>query len=558
MQTKSIIMILLRFVVFSTSAVAGASNETCPECVTLEGGMAKGVIEDGILSLKGIPYAAPPVSELRFRPPSLPNHWQGILPAANYRTICPQIEDPLESYPKAAMAHEVVVGGVTTRLFEDEDCLYLNVWKPAKQVRNLPIMIYLPGGGFIAGGASDVYNGAAVARKDVVVVTINYRIGLLGFAELGALDPSYSGSGNNGLRDQIAALEWVRRNATALGGDSDNVTVFGESAGSISIAAHLVSPSLKKPFQRAILQSGAYNLIRTRRSAEATVKKVMDVGSLKTMAQIKTAPVRDLLLQAQATGEPDGFFAPVADGSWVALDPAEAFASGTSRHVGIMLGTNANEMNYWAMYDSKFRNPYVEDTDLGAKIDVFSMLPSIGNTSEAKREKVKRKLLSTYEKVLGTTDQRTIEAALVDDVIMTQPATHLAERQSASGGKVWLYRFTWHVPPKYLDPALPALGAFHSIELPFMFGTGDFSQIPGGLALSKAPGPEISRLANQMLTAWTNFAKKGDPNGAGVPEWPSYDTNKRVVMVWSADSEAVADPDRSRREIWERWHFNPY
>ncbi len=128
----------------------------------------------------------------------------------------------------------------------------------------------------------------------------------------------------------------------------------------------------------------------------------MDVGSLKTMAQIKTAPVRDLLLQAHATGEPDGFFAPVADGSGVALDPAEALASGASRHVGIMLGTNANEMNYWAMYDSKFRNPFVEDTDLGAKIDVFSMLPSIRDTSEEKREEVKRKLMSTYEKVLGT------------------------------------------------------------------------------------------------------------------------------------------------------------
>ncbi|WLC12836.1 carboxylesterase family protein (plasmid) [Bradyrhizobium elkanii USDA 94] len=298
--------------------------------------------------------------------------------------------------------------------------------------------------------------------------------------------------------------------------------------------------------------------MRTRRSAEAAAKKIMDVGSLKTMAHIKAAPVRDLLLQAQATGEPDGVFAPISDGSLVALDPAEAFASGTSRHVEIMIGANANEMNYWAMYDSKFRNPYVEDTDLGAKIDVFSMLPSIRDTSEEEREKAKVKLRRTYEKVLGLTDQRTIEAALVDDVVMTQPATHLAERQSASGGKVWLYRFTWHVPPKYLDPALPALGAFHAIELPFMFGTADFSQIPGGPALSKAPGPEILRLTNQMLTAWTNFAKKGDPNGDGVPKWPSYDTNTHILMVWSADSKAVADPDRSRREIWENWHFNPY
>ncbi len=554
MRSALLVLVLLVSAFYTETTSAASEGKLCAACVRLTQGVARGIIDEGVLSLKGIPYAAPPVGSLRFRPPAPPASWRGTLAAAHYRTVCPQIEDALERYPDAAKAHEIEMGGAKTRIYEDEDCLYLNIWKPAKQAEALPIMVYIPGGGFIVGGASDIYDGSALARRGVIVVTINYRIGFLGFAELGALDPSYSGSGNNGLRDQIAALKWVRHNAAALGGDPNNVTVFGESAGAISIAALLATPNPEQLFHRAILQSGGYNLILNKRTSHSTLKRFAGAGLLKTMADLKAAPVREILMQVAALGDGDGLFAPIADGSLIAIDPAKALASGKDRRINILLGTNSNEMNYWALYDHKYRNPFVEESDLGPKIDVFAALPyPHGNP-----EDVKKAFAKDYEGILGTKDKHTIEAALVGDAVMKQAATHMAERQSAAGGTVWFYRFDWRVPSRYLDSALPDLGAIHGIELPFMFGTGDFTWIPGGRAMMRAKLPEVSRLTSQMLGAWTNFAKDGDPNGDGVPPWPSYDTTKRVMMIWSSNSAAASDPDRARREVWQHWHFLPY
>ncbi|WP_296288714.1 carboxylesterase family protein [Pseudomonas sp.] len=226
-------------VISALMACAGISHvlraeEPCAVCTRTESGEVRGAAEGTVVAFKGIPYAQAPVGELRFQPPQPAGQWDGVLEASKYRSTCPQVKDPLEQYPFAGRA---ITGadGKQSEIYESEDCLHLNVWTPAVDHKKRPIMIFIPGGAFVVGnGSSDFYDGSRLASHDVVVATINYRVGLFGFMELGALDKKYAGSGNNGLRDQIAAIEWVKRNAAAFGGDPDNITIFGESAGGAS------------------------------------------------------------------------------------------------------------------------------------------------------------------------------------------------------------------------------------------------------------------------------------------------------------------------------------
>ncbi|HEV2364453.1 MAG TPA: carboxylesterase family protein [Caulobacteraceae bacterium] len=525
-----------------------------PECLRLEGGIARGTIAQGVLALEGIPFAAPPIGARRFRPPAPPQPWEGVLDASAHRTICPQIHDEIEVYPPAAGPVTTLVDGAPFVTYQDEDCLYLNIWRPADSRRDLPIMVFIPGGGFIVGGASaGMYSGAALAAFGVIVVTLNYRIGPFGFLELGSLDPSLKGSGNNGLRDQIAAIGWVRRNAEALGGDAENLTVMGESAGAISIAALLSTRSPETLFRRAILQSGGSNLVHTRAVQMRNAERFIQAGPLRSAADLRSAPVLDLLLQVRASAANSGTFAPYIDGELVTGSLIGALASGACRSIDILAGANAEEMAYWSMYDGRLRNPFLEDTDLGPKAPLIPARALAAVNQALAPATLDRR----YAEVLGTGAQCEIERARNDDYVFVQPMTRIAELQAKAGGRAFLYRFDWRVPKPFLDPDLPDLGAMHALELPFVFGTLHFEWAPGGSALAQARRPQERDLSRQMMSAWTNFAKAGDPNGQGAPAWPAYDPSSRMTMIWAETSAAVADPDGARREIWEGFAFEP-
>jgi para-nitrobenzyl esterase len=524
------------------------------ERVTLEGGIARGTIADGVLAFEGVPFAAPPVGALRFRPPQPPRPWEGVLDAAAHRTICPQIHDEIEVYPPAAEPVSVSVDGAPVVTYQDEDCLYLNIWRPADSRRELPIIVFIPGGGFIVGGASaGMYSGAALAAFGVVVVTLNYRIGPLGFLELGGLDPDLSGSGNNGLRDQIAAIEWVRRNAGALGGDADNVTLMGESAGAISIAALLATERPERLFRRAILQSGGSNLVHTRAVQTRNAERVIQAGPLRSAADFQAAPVLDLLLQVRAAAADSGTFAPYIDGELVQGSLIAALEGGACRGIDILAGANSDEMAYWSMYDRRLRNPFLEDTDLGPKAGLIParVLAAVnGSLAPASLE-------GRYRAALRTDSPREIERARNDDYVFLQPMTRMAELQAKAGGRAFLYRFDWRVPVQFLDPSLPDLGAMHALELPFVFGTLHLDWVPGGAALAQAGRTQERDLSRRMMAAWTNFARTGDPGGGEAPAWPAYDPVSRMTMVWSDAPAVVSDPDRARREIWRGYAFEP-
>lgn len=530
--------------------------EPCALCAVTDGGIVQGIREGAGLAFKGIPYAAPPIGALRFRPPQPVEKWQGTLEATRFRSTCPQVKDPLERYPYEPSAHTDAVSGETLEVYENEDCLHLNVWTPAVDGKKRPVMVFIPGGAFIVGnGSSDFYTGQHLARRDVVVVALNYRVGLFGFMELGKLDPSYMGSGNNGLRDQIAALEWVKRNAQAFGGDPDNITVFGESAGSISITALLATANPESLFHRAIAQSGGVNLIHTRDFAFSAAALIGNSGKLKTLAQLLKASALELLNQQTAATlnaeHGDSLFAPYRDGQLVVGNPNQLIPAGHAKGIDLMVGANQNEMNYWSLYDSKQRNPFTEQTDLGPAAPI---IPD-ELRSHLDQALAPASLDALYAESLKTRDQSLIRQAQNDDFVMIQPMTRLAEMQAAHNPNTYLYRFQWKVPLGFLESGQPDLGATHALELPFVFGTLDLDWVPGGGKLGHARRQEEQLLASQMMDAWTNFARTGNPNGKAVPHWPRYDSSSRQTMLWSTTPGTKVDPDASRRQAWANWPF---
>lgn len=546
-------------------------------CAQTESGRVRGEADGQVLAFRGIPYAAAPVGPLRFRPPQQAPAWQGVRDGSRYRAACPQIEDPLEGYAVDGVPVHNTLTDSDEQFHETEDCLHVNVWTPALDNARRPVMLFIHGGAFQVGTAANAfYTGRHLAERDVVVMTINYRLGLFGFLELGMLDPAYAGSGNNGLRDQVAALQWARRNAAAFGGDADNITVFGESAGSMSVSALLATASPERLFRRAIGQSGGPNLLHHRAFRENATRVVLEFGPRKTLADLLGASTRELLMQQQSAiwnyELGDSLFAPFRDDALIIGDPYELIAGGNAKAVDLMVGATQDEMGYWAMYDSQLRNLFVQDNDFGEPVHLVS---------EAKRSVIDaalfpRSLRGIYADwiaargapLAGRTLDETIELAQDHDFMMIQPMTRLAEKQARHNANTYLYRFQWKVPRALLASDAEDLGAVHALELPFMFGTLDLDEktAPGAPRVLADPAQraQARALSDAMVSAWTNFARSGNPNGVGVPTWPAYDLATRPTLAWRNDavgnivSEAVGDPDADLRLAWASWDFPLY
>ena len=481
----------------------------------------KGVVEgtasadSKVRIFKGIPFAAPPVGALRWRAPQPAASWTGVRKATEFGSRCMQ-------------------GHIyNDMMFRDpgpsEDCLYLNVWTPAASAEEkLPVMVWIYGGGYGAGAASEPrQDGENLARKGVVVVSMNYRLGVFGFLvhpEL-AKESGHASSGNYGLMDQTAALEWVRKNIAAFGGDPGKVTIFGESAGSFSVSAQMASPLAQGLFQRAIGESGAFFSatlgLKTLAKAEEDDAKFAAAAGAPTIEALRAKPAEELLQAALKEGSVVRF-APVVDG-WFFPDTAYAiYAAGKQSQVPLLAGWNADEGSARAIFKSDpatAANFIKRAKDLyGEKADAFLKLYPAASDEQAERS----------------------AQDLAGDQFIAFSTWKWIEMHAATG-KSREYRYEFDEAPPAPAGGV-ARGAYHSAEIEFVFRVLVSKNLPWR--------PEDFKLSELMSAYWSNFAKTGDPNGPGLPKWPAYGAaDGYQVMHLSATPGAAPDVHRGRYEF---------
>ena len=480
--------------------------------VEVTGGRVSGVVTNEIAAFKGIPFAAPPVGDLRWKPPQPVNGWTGVRDAAAFAPSCPQDV----SFLKLFGAPEAT----------GEDCLYLNVWTGAKAAsERRPVMVWIYGGSFVGGMTSiPAYDGTPLAEKGVVLVSIAYRLGPLGFlAHPELTKESGKGSGNYGLRDQIAGLRWVKDNIARFGGDPNAVTIFGESAGGMSVSMLAASPAAKGLFHRAISQSGGHfgparvGVVAGATSPPLSAAEGIGLAFLKRLGAGDLQSARQLpaekILAAVGPGL-QGAFWPVFDGDVLPGDQYELYQTKRFTDTPVLIGSNSDEgvtfspgASTQAVLETLLRTGY------GAHAD---------------------KLLAVYP---HATDQEATQSLrnLLRDTTFGWPTWAWALLQSKHGsGKAYVYYFDHRTP-------ISRNGAGHAAEIPYVFGTlGTFS---GPSGLIGAPQPEDRAMSDLMSSYFVNFAKTGDPNGPGLPKWPAFTESAQMVMHLDAKSSARPVPN---------------
>lgn len=459
--------------------------------VTTADGRLRGVAAGTVDEFLGIPYAAPPVGPLRWRPPQPAAHWTGVRPATQFGPHCPQYGSP---FGLASMS---------------ENCLYLNVYAPAGSSRgsSLPVMVWIHGGDLTAGESND-YNPAGLVRDGVLVVTINYRLGALGFLADPALNTQGGGSGDYGLMDQQAALRWVRQNIRQFGGNPRNVTIFGESAGGLSVLAQLVSPAARGLFAKAIIESGSYSLLQpslatAEASGEAFAAKAGCAS--QTAACLRRLPVQTILNDQGAVG-------PDIDPAVLPQSIGTALASGDFTHVPVINGTNHDE---WRLFIAIFR-PL---TGPVTAANYQSMIASTASVSPAEAAAV-----AAHYPLSSFASPALALGAVGTDAIFACPALTM-DQELSRFTPTFAYEFNdEHAPERFLSPIAGfPYGATHASELQYLFQLND-SPIPGTLT------PDQQRLSASMQRYWTNFAKQGSPSSPGEPPWPRFGSNSQRMI----------------------------
>lgn len=478
---------------------------------------------EAMLRFLGVPYAAPPVADLRWRAPQPPVPWSGTRPARQFASVAPQ-RAPLESrLPGFRPDHPT-----------SEDCLALNVWTPGL-TGDRPVLVWLPGGGYLTGGtAQPVYDAAGLAAQgDAVVVTVGYRLGALGFLAPAALDGGGDALANCGLRDQLAALAWVREHAAAFGGDPGRITVMGESAGAGSILHLLASPSAAGSFTRAIVQSGEPRTLSADAGHDAAAVLARHLGLERAdVDALRSVPVETLLdaqdaTQREVLGRVGPMpFAPTIDGDVCDAEILDALASGRSAAVELVIGTTRDEL---ALFPDP-RADALDDTRLARRI--AHLLDGEGDPEAA---------IATYRDELARDGRAATHAAVWDaartDAMMRVPALRVADTHSGAGGSTWVYRFDWEAP---------GLGAAHAVDLPFTFAT--FDREGWGKAIGYDERAES--LGRVWRDAWLGFAAVGDPGNRSFP-WPRHDTTARPTRRFGPDgADLVDDPAGATRRVW--------
>ena len=499
----NIFKVIAVFVLFLSMAVSIFADEKNFEIIQLDSGPVTGYIENGVHKFSGIPYGAPPAGELRWKPPQPPVPWTEVKNCTVPGPSCPQPDRK------------------DTDNFS-EDCLYLNVWTAAKnRDERLPVMVWIHGGGFNFGsGSLPEYDGTNLAGKGVVVVTINYRLGPFGFFvhPLLAEESTHHTSGNYGLLDQIAALKWVRKNIALFGGDPDNVTIFGQSAGSRSVTLLMISPLSEGLFHRAIAESGGPvigseylspnfngNMENVSRMGEKlAVKFGCDKGE-NILGAMRAKSAEEILeasdCKTDIFDDEKLFFAPVFDGWVLPKNPVTAYSEGLQHDVPIIVGSTLNEGNiylgdktdlsvekYKSFLKSRFGDNYTE---------AFNIFP-----------------------VSGAEDVAPVLDKLLTVAANAQPARFVAQSMEYKKSRAYLYQFT-RLPGTSMARKL---GVHHGVELAYIFGN-----------MNKSDGYDDTDLwlSGKMMDYWVNFARTGNPNGDGLTDWPAYESNSDINMEFS-------------------------
>ena len=502
--------------VTATGAPALAANARLE--VKVDGGWVRGAAAGDVIAFKGIPYAAPPVAALRWAPPRPVRPWRGVRPALRFGADCMQLPTPGDMAP--------------LRTRPRENCLYVNVWRPRRAADSpLPVMVWIYGGGFVDGGTSPaVYDGSAFARDGVVLVSFNYRLGNFGFFAFPALVRRDLPAGNFTFMDQIAALEWVRRNIAAFGGDPHNVTLFGESAGGESVNALLISPAARGLFEKAIVESGGGRSLLGGRTLRGGADSASAMGvrlarhfgiageGPRALAELRALPaarIVDGLNMASMERDAAYVGGPVIDERLYFGAAVPAYAKGMGARVPVMIGTNSAELG------------------TAKAPSLAALFAGFGPDAAAAR--------AAYDPH-GSRTLAQVAAEVGSDRLMSEPARAIARTLSARGQRVYVYRFS------YVASSLRAAfaGAAHATEIPFVFGT-----------VRARYGSRVSRadeaMAREMQAYWVAFARTGRPDPPGEPAWPQYHAvSDRLMNFTEHGPVAERDPWRARLDLAER------
>jgi para-nitrobenzyl esterase len=484
-------------------------------------GEVGGSVVEGVHVFLGVPYAAPPFGANRFLPPRPVRPWEGVREATRFSASPPQAAPP----ESAGTDWDTALTG--------EDCLTLNVWTPDPATAGLPVMVWIQGGAFEISSTA-AYDGRTFARDGVVCVTINWRVGADGFLYLD------DGVANCGLLDQVAALEWVQENIAAFGGDPGNVTVFGESAGAMSIGTLLAVPAAQGLFRRAVLQSGASHHVSAAETALRVGRRLTEiVGVTATREAVAGVPV-ERLLEAQATltaelaapgSEPwrEGLtltmpWQPVVDGDVLPGIPVERVAEGSAVAVDLLVGTNTDDWRLFLAITGEIGQ--VTEEALSGPVEAHGRraVAAYGLPAEA---------LAAYRDHYPGASPGDLLGAVQTDWWVRVPALRLADAHTQAGGQTHMYEFDW---------SAPGLGAVHALEVPFVFDNLDTSSRLFGPLLGDAPPQQ---LADTMHATWVAFSTRGDPG------WPAYDLERRATMRFGVPSAVVDDPRPWERALWE-------
>jgi para-nitrobenzyl esterase len=472
-------------------------------------GRIRGEVKRGVAVWRNIPYAEPPLGELRFLPPRPPRAWQGERDGTRFSAVAIQSRDP----------RVALLSGITDHMTTSEDCLVLDVYSPAADGKRRPVLVWIHGGAFVMGaGTLPLYSGAGfAARHDIVVVNINYRLGALGFLYLGELLGEKYERGNATLHDHVAALQWVRDNIAAFGGDPGQVTVMGESAGAIAIANLLGMPAARGLFHRAILESGAPSLTPNTPTDASEVTREVVTALGVAAEQLAHVPAEQLLAAQERVSQARGLsaFQPCIDGISLPRPVIDTLRAGEGIDVPLLLGSNRDE---WALFD----------TLLGDAANVPLLARMRGKLGDAFVDKM--------HAAYGGNQRAWLD--IFGDLGFRIPMFRLADAHAAP---TYVYRFDWQ------SPALGGrLGAAHALELPFVWNRLDTPLARTLLGETDSAQP----LATAMHDTWAAFVKTGDPNGGGLPRWPRYDRERRATMLLDRESHVVDDPGGDTRKLW--------
>jgi para-nitrobenzyl esterase len=516
---------------FCVGAGAIASEDKGIVTVTVDTGVLSGAAKEGVMSFKGIPYAAPPVGDLRWRPPQPVAAWRGDRSATQYGHDCMQLPDPSEAAPLG-----------TTK--PSEDCLVLNVWAPARHSNEkAAVMVWIHGGGFLNGGSSaPIYDGNALARQGVVFVSFNFRLGRFGFFAHPALTQENPAGplGNYTYMDQIAALKWVKQNIAAFGGDPDNVTVIGESAGGGSVHMLMNSPLAQGLFSKSIIESGGGrdSAIPRRVHEDGTGPNAVPSGetlgiefaasqgitgqgsdALRALRALPAEKIVNGMNVSARRADPSigaTFAGPMVDGQ-IVVESSERHVSSTQAKIPLMIGTNSSDL------------AYPQEKTMAELFEPFA-----GETDRA------RKLYDPD----NSNNVHEVGLLIARDRGMTEPARYLARALTAQGHHVYEYRFS------YVAESMRKQwqGAPHASEVPYVFDT-----VSARYGKDLAPADEA--VARTINAYWVAFAKTGDPNGAGRPTWPPYNPERDLLADFTEKGVVVQpDPLRARLDVMEQTH----